>query len=89
MDCCILSFSELRRKEVINITTGVRLGCICDLEFDSKCGRILSFTVPERTPIFSFKKQEEFRIPWDCVAKIGDDIILVTNACPINKETNQ
>lgn len=86
--CCIYSFSELRRKEVINITTGMRLGYICDLEFDAKCGKILSLTVPERAPIFSFKKPEEFRIPWDCIAKIGDDIILVTNAIPICNETN-
>ena len=27
-----LNFGDLRRKEVINMRDGARLGCICDLE---------------------------------------------------------
>ena len=29
-----LNFGDLRRKEVINMRDGARLGCICDLEVD-------------------------------------------------------
>lgn len=80
-------FSELRRKEVINLCTGCRIGYVCDIEIDVKCGKLLSLIVPERQPFFSFKRQNELRVPWDCIDKISDDIILVTNAYPL-KDTN-
>ena len=85
MNNCTL-FSELRHKEVINLCTGCRIGYVCDLELDIKCSKILALIVPEHQPLFCLKKQKEFRIPWDCIDKISDDIILVTNAYPINCE---
>ena len=33
-DMPFLNFGDLRRKEVINMRDGARLGCICDLEVD-------------------------------------------------------
>ena len=80
------SFCELRRKEVINVCTGPRLGAICDVELDLECGRILALIVPEHQSIFTFKSPREYRIPWDCISKIGDDIIIVNAAYPINQD---
>ena len=86
MECCCSSLTDLRRKEVINISTGTRLGNVCDLELDLKCGRITALIGPEHQPIFSFKRAEEYRIPWECINKIGDDIILVSSAHPLCRD---
>ena len=37
MKCCL---SDLRCKEVINVSTGQRLGFICDAEIDMAEGKI-------------------------------------------------
>ena len=41
-------FSDLRYREVIDIHTGLRLGYVCDLEFDDSDGRIISLVTPGR-----------------------------------------
>ena len=71
-------FCELKQKEVINVCDGCRLGFVCDLEFEPKTGKIVSIIVPEGGKGWSlFGKEREYRIPWKCITKIGDDIILV------------
>jgi len=76
--------NELKCKEVINICDGKRLGFVCDAEFEIPCGKMLSIIVPGDTRLFGFGRCDEFRIPWDCIDKIGDDIILVNGGdlCP-------
>ncbi len=69
---------ELRQKEVINIRDGSRLGYICDVYVDVDCGRITHIIVPGPGRIFGvFGREQEYRIPWDCIQQIGDDLILV------------
>lgn len=71
-------YSELRYKEVIDIHTGVRLGYICDLEFDDKEGRIISLITPGKPRFFGlFGHEDDYVLPWGCIVKIGGDIILV------------
>lgn len=41
-------FSDLRYKEVIDVHTGLRLGYVCDLEFDDAEGRLISLVTPGR-----------------------------------------
>lgn len=43
MKCCL---SDLRYKEVIDLTTGQRLGYVCDAEIDLEQGKIVSLIVP-------------------------------------------
>ena len=43
---------DLRRKEVINIRDGTRLGFIMDVEIDEVDGRIESLVVPGPTGVF-------------------------------------
>ena len=74
----IQTFSDLRGKEVLNICEGRRLGYVCDLEIDISCGKIIALIVPGEMRHFGLFRGEEFRIPWDCIDRIGDDIILVT-----------
>ena len=39
-------FSELRSKEVIDLKSGLRLGYVCDAEFDACSGQICALIVP-------------------------------------------
>lgn len=72
------SFCELRRKEVINLRDGARLGCICDFEIDACSGLIRAIVVPGPPRFFGlFRSDEELVIPFNCINKIGGDVILV------------
>ena len=71
-------FSDLRYREVIDIHTGLRLGYICDLEFDDTDGRIISLITPGRAKMFGLLgREDDYVLPWRCIERIGSDIILV------------
>ena len=73
----ICSLSELKNKEVVNITDGCRLGYVSDVEIDLDCGRVVSIIVPNEVKFFSLGKCTPIRIHWCDIEKIGADIILV------------
>jgi YlmC/YmxH family sporulation protein len=69
---------DLRQKEVINAEEGTRYGFVSDLEIDVTEGRILGLIVPGPGRVFGvFGREQEYRIPWSKIKKIGEDIILV------------
>ena len=71
-------FSDLRYKEVIDIHTGLRLGYVCDLEFDDAEGRLVSLVTPGRSKFFGLLgREDDYVLPWGCIVRIGGDIILV------------
>lgn len=71
-------FSALRCKEVINVSDGCRLGYVSDLELELETGRVLALVVPCPGRFFGlFGSREEYVIPWPCIRRIGDDIVLV------------
>lgn len=71
-------FSELRCKEVINITDGRRLGYVSDLELETDTGCIVSLSVPCPGRFFGlFGSNGVYVIPWHCIRRIGEDLILV------------
>ena len=71
-------FSELRYKEVIDVHTGLRLGYVCDLEFDDAEGRLVSLVTPGRRKFFGLLgREDDYVLPWGCIVRIGGDIILV------------
>lgn len=71
-------FSDLRYREVIDIRTGLRLGYVCDLEFDDSDGRIISLVTPGRAKMFGLLgREDDYVLPWGCIVRIGSDIILV------------
>lgn len=78
-----MSFLELCEKEVINVCDCKVLGCVHDIEFDPECGRICTLIIPGQGKYFGlFCREEEIRIPWCDIVKIGPDIILVEfNPC--------
>ena len=71
--------SDFRRKEVIDIHTGTRLGFISDVDIDLEKGVVNSIIIPGKRRFFGFLPPEnDFEIAWRKISKIGDDIILVT-----------
>ena len=74
----VMRMCELRQKEVINICTGKRLGCIVDVEIDIRCGEVEAVIIPGPGKICGFFGADcEFVIPFSCIRRIGPDIILV------------
>ncbi|MCL2285158.1 MAG: YlmC/YmxH family sporulation protein [Firmicutes bacterium] len=68
---------DLRQKEIINLSDGARYGFVSDLEIDTS-GKILALIVPGPGRVLGvFGREQEYRIPWEMINKIGDDIILV------------
>lgn len=69
---------ELRDKEVINICSGRRLGCIVDVEINVCSGEVEAVIIPGPGKICGFLGTDcEYVIPFACVRKIGPDIVIV------------
>ncbi len=84
----IINYTDLKKKEVVNILNGKNLGKINDLVIDSECGKILKIIVPGKKNGLFFCEQMEIR--FSQITKIGDDAILV-KLCENNlvSENNQ
>ena len=75
MQCRI---QDLRRKEVINICDGCRLGFVGDVDIRVPEGQVVAIVVWGPCRFFGlFGPREEFYVPWESIQRIGDDIILV------------
>jgi len=70
-----MHLSDLQTKEIIDITTGRRMGIIIDVIVDMS-GKIKSLVLQEKR-IKKFKASEESEVTWNEIIKIGDDIILI------------
>ena len=74
-----MSYSELRRKDVVNICDGRKMGRPIDLILsDNACAQAL--VVPGRPGgLLGFFRldREGIVIPWERVRRVGDDVILV------------
>lgn len=69
------TFSELKKKDVINLVDGKHMGRVCDVSFTFPENRVHGFTVTGSRG-FKWSKQDVF-LPIKCVVKIGQDAILV------------
>jgi len=70
--------ADLRCKEVINICNGHRLGFVYDVEIDIITGRVVAIIIPGPCRFLGlFGREDDYIIPWDCITRIGEDIILV------------
>lgn len=73
-----MNLSDLQEKEVIDISTGKRIGSIIDIIINST-GNISKLVLEDRKAsrkLFSTNK-EDIYLDWKQIIKIGDDIILV------------
>ena len=72
-----MSFSDLRRKDVINICDGRKLGRPIDLILNERAC-VEGIVVPAPCPAGWFSRDRPgTMIPWDRIRRIGDDVILV------------
>ena len=70
--------STFRHKEVIDISTGNRLGFMADIDVDLEQGRVNAIIIPGKRRFFGFlPPEDDLVIAWHSIKKIGDDIILV------------
>ena len=72
-----MHMSDLQAKEIIDVSTGRRIGIITDIIVDSK-GNITKLILDRKVgkKILSNPK-EDIELTWNQIVKIGDDIILV------------
>ncbi len=74
--CCRIV--ELRDKQVVSIKDGTLVGYVCDIEFDTDTGKLLSIIVAGRSRGFGLLgRSDDIVIPWDKIEVIGNDSILV------------
>ena len=75
MECRV---SELRYKEIINVSDGSRYGWVGDVEVDLERGQVRALVVPGRRRLFGLLGRVEDRVfPWEAVRRFGADTILV------------
>ena len=75
MECRV---SELRYKEIINVSDGSRYGWVGDVQVDLESGQVRALVVPGRLRLFGLLGREEDRVfPWEAVRRFGADTILV------------
>ncbi len=73
-----IRFCAFRNKEVINMCNCKRLGCVTDLLIDVCSGCIEAIILPGPGKICGFLGYDaEYIIPYQCIRKVGPDIILV------------
>ena len=73
-----MNLSDLQSKEIIDISSGKRMGNIIDVIIN-KNGEIVKFILEDRKisrHIFSNNKDDVF-VLWKQIVRIGDDIILI------------
>jgi YlmC/YmxH family sporulation protein len=75
-----LRLSELQEKEIIDISTGKKVGVIIDVSINLE-GHIERLILEERKSSRRLMKngKDEITIYWYKIVKIGDDTILVNN----------
>ena len=74
----VITISDLRMKEVINIANGGRIGFIYDFEISIEKNRVEAIIVPKEGKFLKiFSREDDYVIPWKRIVKIGQDVILV------------
>lgn len=75
-------FSELQKKEVINIRNCQKIGNVVDLEFDECTGQIHKLIISEGFHFCRFfEGHADIIISFRDIRQIGPDIILVDLGC--------
>lgn len=72
----ICSTEDIRKKEIINLCDGARLGCATDFEISICDAKICALIIPSGG-WFNFGKGDNIIIPWEKIECIGEDTILV------------
>lgn len=86
-DLNLFSVNAIRSMEVIDISTGSKLGYVKDFKVDVSEQRVVAIILP--SPVKSwFGKESDIEIGWDKVVKTGIDVLLV-DASEIQRQLEQ
>ena len=73
-----IKFTQLQCKEVICIANGQRLGFVSDVRVEIPEGNVCAIVVPGPCRFGGLgARHDDYVIPWNCIKKIGPDIVLV------------
>lgn len=72
-----VEYSDLKSKDVVNVSDGKKLGKTVDLIVDTVLGKIRGIVVPGDKGFSLFKSTDDLYIPWNNIKRIGSDVILV------------
>ena len=74
----LTKISDLYCKEVICVADGQRLGFVSDARLELPEGRLCALIVPGPCKMMGLgPSRHDYCIPWNCIRKIGPDIVLV------------
>ena len=71
-----MRLSDLQVEKIISITSGRNIGSIIDVDVLND-GRIDSLLIEQNRTLFSLNRENDTRISWSDITKIGEDVILV------------
>ncbi|MBR4628000.1 MAG: YlmC/YmxH family sporulation protein [Ruminococcus sp.] len=75
----LCSLDELRRKEVIDISTGERLGYIDDVRFDLESASVEALLIYGRARLFGiFGRDDDIKVPCSDIKVVGSDVVLIS-----------
>lgn len=75
--------SDLKRKYVINVRNGGRLGTVADVELDTATAKATALLIKGRLRLFGLLgREEDVVIRWTDIEVIGEDTILVNHKLP-------
>lgn len=70
------SINSMRTMEIINITSGSRMGYLRDIKINCEESKVEALILQGESKGW-FGKSDDIEIPWDKIYKIGLDVILV------------
>ncbi|BED92251.1 MAG: YlmC/YmxH family sporulation protein [Candidatus Improbicoccus pseudotrichonymphae] len=74
----ICGIADLRKKEVINVRDGLRIGFVGDIEIDLCNARLVSIIIYGHLKFFGILgREDDIVIRWEYIEVIGKDTILV------------
>lgn len=72
-----MRLSDIQNMDVINLTTGMKIGNIIDVKINSDTGKVESLILEKKKFPSIFSNQDEVEIYFNQIKKIGEDVILV------------
>ncbi|WMT27889.1 YlmC/YmxH family sporulation protein [Bacillus aerius] len=74
----MISISEFQIKDVVDVSSGKKLGTARDIDINVTSGKIQAIIIGGTGKMMGFfGKEEEMIVPWRNIVKIGEDVILV------------
>ena len=88
-DLILYSVNAIRSMEVVDISTGSKLGYVRDYKVDLSTNKVVSIFLPSTSKGW-FAKEDDIEIPWEKVIKIGVDVLLVdASGIELNLDENK